>query len=287
MNKVKRILLVGGTGFIGKALRKGLDKYDFELLGGRELLSMRYGDIIKKLQEKDIVINLAGSPVIKRWTPGNRRLIMDSRIRTTDRLVSAILDSKLKIHYISASAIGIYSEEGKHDESSQNYANNFLSEVVQKWEKEIKRLEKSSGGYTIMRIGIVLGISGGAYAMLRKLTGINLGAYFNGGRQSLSFICLHDMVNAVDWIIEKEISGVVNLSAPNPSDYKHLMELLRKKTRALIIWNIPAFILKLIFGKASVMFLEGQNVLPGVLLKNNFNFKAPNIETCIENIESR
>lgn len=287
MNKVKRILLVGGTGFIGKALRKGLDKYDFELLGGRELLSMRYGDIIKKLQEKDIVINLAGSPVIKRWTPGNRRLIMDSRIRTTDRLVSAILDSKLKIHYISASAIGIYSEEGKHDESSQNYANNFLSEVVQKWEKEIKRLEKSSGGYTIMRIGIVLGISGGAYAMLRKLTGINLGAYFNGGRQSLSFICLHDMVNAVDWIIEKEISGVVNLSAPNPSDYKHLMELLKKKTRALIIWNIPAFILKLIFGKASVMFLEGQNVLPGVLLKNNFNFKAPNIETCIENIESR
>ena len=287
MNKVKRILLVGGTGFIGKALRKGLDKYDFELLGGRELLSMRYGDIIKKLQEKDIVINLAGSPVIKRWTPGNRRLIMDSRIRTTDRLVSAILDSKLKIHYISASAIGIYSEEGKHDESSQNYANNFLSEVVQKWEKEIKRLEKSSGGYTIMRIGIVLGISGGAYAMLRKLTGINLGAYFNGGRQSLSFICLHDMVNAVDWIIEKEISGVVNLSAPNPSDYKHLMELLRKKTRALIIWNIPAFILKLILGKASVMFLEGQNVLPGVLLKNNFNFKAPNIETCIENIESR
>lgn len=280
-----KIVLIGGSGFIGSALQKSFKDNQLELIKGREIINMNEDDLKRKIEDSEIVINLAGYPIVGRWTKKKKKKILDSRVLTTRKIVKCIMEADKTPHLINASAIGIYKSETLSNESSSDFDDNFLSHVVGRWEEEIKGKDKSEFLYSILRIGIVLGKEGGAYAPLRKLTKMNMGAVFAGGKQSLSFIYIEDLVRAIHFIIKNKIGGVINITAPDTTDYLHFMRVLKKKKKALLLWNAPGFIIKLLFGEASLMFLKGHKVYPGILLKNNFNFIAPNIETCIDKIE--
>lgn len=279
----KKILIVGGSGFIGSALRDYMHENTIILLKGRKLIEMEKDELIELLKNTDVVINLSGYPISKRWTNKNKQLILSSRVLTTRKLVEALNLIHQKIHFINASAIGIYSNRRIHEESSKDYANHFLSYVVQQWEAELQKLD-SHISYSIVRLGIVLGNSGGVYKIFKKLVKWNMGAYFGKGKQKLSFISLNDLTSIFVFIINQKIFGIVNAVAPENTDYYTLMHLMKDKYHAKILWQIPEFIIKMFFGQASLLFLESQEAKPQVLLKNNYNFIAPNIKECIDNI---
>jgi len=284
---MKRILIIGAGGLIGTAIRNTLKHYEYGTLSGRSIKDKTIEEIADAINGYDVLINLAGRSVFTRWTRKNKKLIYNSRILTTRKIVGAINHMENPpMHVINASAIGIYKIEKYCDESIKEYSDNFLSKVVRDWENELSGIKKESVNLSILRIGIVLSTEGGAYHVLRSLTRYNVGAYFNGGRQSLSFIYIYDLVRAIDFIIMKQITGIINIVSPEVTSYKILMEHLKKQFHALIIWNLPGIVVKLIFGEGSILFLEGQNVKPGVLLDNNFVFEAPDILSCITKLEN-
>lgn len=282
---IMKIIIIGGSGFIGRALQKELKDHELFLLKGRSVKNMSRDELSEKLSYSDVVINLAGFPINGIWTKKKKKLIYDSRIKSTKKIVEAISLTEKKIHLINASAIGIYETGLKADETSKHYGNNFLGKVVLDWEKEVEKLNEDKVLYTILRFGLVLGNEGGAYPVLRKLVKFNAGAVFSGGNQKVSFIYILDAVKAVRCIIENQIAGVVNMTAPESTDYKTLMNYMKKIFNSLLIWNVPEGIIRFFFGEAAGLILSSHDISPAVLSKNNYNFIAPNIEDCIDLIE--
>lgn len=282
----KRILIIGASGLIGEALSNGLNDYEIGTFKGREIKTTKIKDIADILSGFDIIINLAGRSIFTIWSKRTKQAIYDSRIDTTSRIVSAInICKEPPKHIINASAIGIYKPEVYVGEKDNNYADNFLSNVVKDWEYQLERIEEASIKKTFMRIGIVMSNKGGAYRTLKTLTKFNLGAYFNKGKQGFSFILINDLVNAVDFIIKKGLTGPVNIVSPEVSNYRKLMQIMKKQHNALFIWRLPGFILKIIFGEASLLFLEGHRIRADVLMENKFNYVAPDLNTCIKKLK--
>lgn len=283
---MKNILIIGASGFIGSELKKGLIDYQIRSYRGRSVAGSNPDELTEVLSGNDIIINLAGKSLFTLWTKSNKKKISESRLITTKMLVEAINRMKEPpAHFINASAIGIYKPEIRVDEKSDELNDSFLAEVVKNWESCLEPLDEPSTKISVARFGIVMGNEGGAYKIIRRLTKLNAGAYFGDGSQSFSFIYINDLINAIDFIIKKEIGGVINIVAPQTTTFKKLMEILKNKLNSFIIWSIPVPLIKIFTGEASQMILEGQNVKPGVLLKNNFNFEASDIETCINKLE--
>ncbi|MBE0654430.1 MAG: TIGR01777 family protein [Bacteroidales bacterium] len=283
---MKKVLIIGASGFIGSALKNGLNNFEINVLRGRSVYEMELRELSRQVDGYDIIINLSGKSIVGLWTKKNRREIYDSRIKTTEKISTAILMTQNPPkHFLNASAIGIYKCEFESDEMSDQMDEGFLGVVVKDWEKASESLTGSTTKRTLIRIGVVIGKEGGAYRNLRKLTSLNLGSVFNGGNQSLSFIDILDLVRAVEFVITNELTGVVNLVSPEYSSYRELARLMKKSTGAWITWNIPGIFIRLILGESSTLFLEGHKIIPSVLLKNSFNFESPNLETCIAKLE--
>ncbi len=281
-----KILIIGSSSFIGHALYKGLKNAEIHFYKGRSIYGKSPAEMAKDFQGKDIIINLAGKSLFNLWTPKVKKKIYESRIVTTRKLVAAILlmENQPRL-LINASGIDVYEPEVEVDENSDIHNDNFLAQVVKDWENCLEPLKESSTKVCITRFGIVLGKEGGAYKILRTITKFNFGAYFGKGDQSLSFIYMGDLIRAIDLIIHEEITGIINIVAPETTDYKELMKHMKRKLKAFVIWSLPPGILRLMAGEASQMLLNGHIVRPGVLLKNNFNFEADNIESCINKLE--
>ena len=287
MKSRKRIVIIGASGFIGSALREGLTDYDIVTYRGRDVSDTKPEKLCEIIRGSDALINLAGKSIFGLWTPGNKKKIYQSRIKTTRRIVEAInLCDNPPTHVLNASAIGIYKPETEVDEYSEEFDTNFLAGVLKDWENEVKKIDNKNIKISILRFGIVLGKEGGAYKTFRILTKFQIGAVFNGGNQSLSFIYLKDLVKAIGFILEKEIAGTVNFVSPGVSDFRTIFHEIKSYVNALFIWNLPGFIIKYPLGETSDLVLKGHKVKPAVLLKNNFNFEAGNIETCVNKIEN-
>jgi len=174
---MKRILIIGAGGLIGTAIRNTLKHYEYGTLSGRSIKDKTIEEIADAINGYDVLINLAGRSVFTRWTRKNKKLIYNSRILTTRKIVGAINHMENPpMHVINASAIGIYKIEKYCDESIKEYSDNFLSKVVRDWENELSGIKKESVNLSILRIGIVLSTEGGAYHVLRSLTRYNVGA---------------------------------------------------------------------------------------------------------------
>jgi uncharacterized protein (TIGR01777 family) len=282
-------VISGASGFIGRSLAVRLKQEDHQV---RILERVHFKpENHKKLDDlidgSDIVINLAGAPVSKKWTPEWKQEILQSRTEPTRMIAGAIESATRKPSlFISSSAIGIYSSDGTHTEDSTGFSGSWLAEVCHQWEKAAL-LSESFTRTVIFRTGVVLGKNGGALQKLERPFSLGFGGKLGSGEQSFSFIHLHDLISAFIFVIHNDqVSGIVNAVSPYPSTNREFTEKLGKVFGQPAFFRVPAFALKLAFGEGAQVLLEGQRVLPDKLLKSGFRFQFPTIQNALLDIFS-
>lgn len=282
------IVLTGGTGFLGRHLSNYLTNIGHKIkLIQRSDLHEGTSRISKLINSADVLINLAGSPVIKRWSDRNKNEILASRLDTTNLLVESILgldpENRPKI-VLSASAIGIYDSNNIHDEDSQQFGDSFLSFVCEQWEKCLKPLNSLDVRICVMRIGIVLGTDGGMIRQLLPIFKLGIGGPIANGNQPFSFLHYHDFCRAVEFLINNpRCEGIFNMVAPEYTSNKIFTSELAKAYHRPAIIPVPAIALRILYGKAAVAMIEGQAVYPKHLLESGFKFEFPDIGSTIGN----
>lgn len=232
-------------------------------------------------REVTAVVNLAGAPIGgRRWNPAYRKEIRDSRVLGTLALTKAIEDSGRDIRLISASAVGYYGDRGNEllTESSPP-GDGFLSEVCQEWE------EAAGPKAAIIRTGIVLSTTGGALARQLPLFKIGLGGPLGGGKQFWPWITLADQVRAILHLLDHpEISGPVNLTAPDPLPQRDFAKALGKALRRPALLPAPGFALRLLLGSFAEELLGGQRTSPKRIQDAGFEFRHPEIGVALERL---
>lgn len=281
-----RIAISGSSGFIGKHLTSCFKEKNHEVIAlTRTVLSS--SDLLRKSLEKcDVVINLAGASIGKRWTKTYKQEIMSSRVDTTRQLVTVLNNlNNTPSLFISISAVGIYPSTGIHNESSSLKDSNFLAEVCKAWENEATQL-KPSIRLVIARLGVVLGRDGGAATMMLAPFRFYIGSIFGTGNQGFSWIHIDDLTRAIGFIIENNsISGVVNLTSPEITSNKKFSKTVAQVLHRPCWFTIPSFIFKLLFGEGHIVITEGQQATPGILQKHGFIFRYPNLYETILSIK--
>lgn len=284
-----KIAISGSTGFIGKQLS------DYLLRSGNELTVISRDDfsggskqLAKVINSTDVIINLAGASVLRRWTKKNKQLILSSRIDTTRLLVDAV-SKNLPEHrpeiFINASATGIYGNCGIHDEFSSVLGTDFLAMVCKAWESEPDILKEMNLRVCKIRIGIVLGNTGGSLKKIVPFFKIGLGGKIGSGKQPFSFIHIEDLCRAIEHLITNVKSlGIYNMVGPNPVTNKLFTVALADCLHRPAIFTVPEFALKLVYGEASDMLTNGAYVKPVRLLDEGFKFRFADISSALADL---
>ncbi|MEA3445537.1 MAG: TIGR01777 family oxidoreductase, partial [Bacteroidota bacterium] len=256
-----RIVIVGASGLIGSELKAMFASLGHEVVPvDRKYFKLNIHDFKELFRDADVLINLAGAPIIKRWTSAYKKKLYKSRIDTTDKIFTAF---KLLKHrpslYLAASAIGIYNNNDEyHTEQSEQFANDFAGKLVQDWEMSSLQFSGLHNVRTIiMRLGVVLSNNGGAFPKMVRPYKIGLGGRIGNGRQAFSFIHIDDLKKAILLFIEnKTMSGVFNLTAPETINNKEFSKALGKALKRPSFFIVPKFILRLFLGKASGIIIN-------------------------------
>ncbi len=284
-----KIAISGSTGFIGKQLS------EFILQSGNELIVISRGDfaggcnqLAKVIKSADVIINLAGASVLRRWSEKNKRLILSSRVETTKLLINAVQENLPDHHphvFINASAIGIYENDKSHDEFSKALGTDFLASVCKAWEDATVVLKELDLRLCIIRIGIVLGTTGGSLLKMLPLFKTGLGGKIGSGKQPFSFIHISDFCRAIEHLIKCEkSSGIYNLTSPSPTTNELFTNTLSVNLRRPAFFTVPEFALKLVYGEAAEMLTKGVRAIPARLLDEGFQFQFPDISSTITDL---
>jgi uncharacterized protein (TIGR01777 family) len=238
----------------------------------------------RRLATVDVIVNLAGATIGKRWTRTRRRDIRDSRIRATETISGAILRSRRPITLINASAVGYYGSRGDLEltEKSSN-GRGYLAEICRDWEGAARTVSPAGSRIVMLRSGVVLSRHGGALPRMLLPFQFGVGGRIGDGRHWLSWIDLRDMVRAIQFVIEhEEIRGPVNVVAPNPVTNREFTAAVSEMMKKPALFPVPAFVLKLLFGEmAKETILASQRALPGVLSAAGFEFTRPTIRQAL------
>lgn len=285
-----KIGISGGTGLIGSNLiEKLVDELNADvLLIPRKLLYGNVQDLSVYIKSCQIIIHLSGSPVVCRWSSKNKQILRDSRILTTQNLSVAIglMKTKPKL-FISTSAAGIYDEDHTHDESSNNFSNEFLGDLCQEWEKASNEIVKFGVRTVIFRLGVVLSNKGGALAKVLPIFRYGFGGRLGNGDQAFPFIHINDLMNAYSFvIINEKTEGIYNLTSPELITNSDYTKVLGSCLNRPAFFHVPGFILRAIFGEGAKVLLAGQKVIPKRLLNMGFLFNSPTITDSLTSLLS-
>lgn len=284
-----KIAISGSTGFIGKQLS------EFFLQSGNELIVISRDDfaggcnqLAKVIKSADVIINLAGASVLQKWSDKYKHLILSSRVDTTNLLVEAVL-MNLSEHrprvFINASAIGIYEDFKSHDEFSIALGSDFLASVCKAWENATVALKEVELRLCIIRIGIVLGVTGGSLLKMIPLFKAGLGGKIGSGKQPFSFIHISDFCRAIEYLIKNDNSrGVYNMVCPEPTTNKLFTNTLANFLHRPAFFTVPEFALKLVYGEAAGMLTKGARVISTRLPEEGFRFQYPDITSAIADL---
>ncbi len=281
-----RIAITGHTGFIGSELKKYFSEKGYEITGiGRNDFKRGSGHLAGKIEGHDFLINLAGAPIIKRWTRRYSRLLWTSRIETTRQLREAIgTCSNPPKAFFSASGVDIYASGSTHTESNNELSNDFLGLLCQNWEEEALKTRISCPTY-IIRTGVILGESGGALPKMSLPFKLFVGGKIGNGKQIISWMHIRDYADALHMLMqtlpEKEI---FNFTTPGPVSNAEFSSVLAKALNRPNFFMVPPFALRLLFGRGAVILLTGRKVLPENLQKAGFTFQLPEISGALQNL---
>lgn len=269
-----KIALTGASGFVGTALQESFKNC---------VIIARQDDeqkILQKLEGVDVVINLAGAPIIKRWSDPYKKILLSSRIHTTETLVKAVNKSDVK-HFISTSAIGIYPDDQVCDESCTEVSGDFLGLLACKWENEAQLCEKPT---TILRFGVILGKNGGALAQMLTPFKLGVGGIIGNGKMMTSWIHMDDLMGIYRYIIDKKLTGIFNATAPKPVSNYTFTKALGKALKRPTILPIPEFVLGIMYGEAASVLTGSKEVYPKKILEAGYTFTYTDIEEALSQI---
>jgi uncharacterized protein (TIGR01777 family) len=282
-----KIAISGTSGYIARNLIVELKEAHHEVVAIKKSTLYNIDQLTELLTNTSVVINLAGAPILTRWTKTSKNEIFRSRIDTTQNIVKAIngiASDKRPSLFISASAVGIYSSNELHTEESTSFSNDFVGEIVKSWEKASEQLIPTVRK-VIFRIGLILGKDAKTIQNLVPVFKMGLGGEIGSGKQPFPFIHISDVTKAIIWSIENEKSqGIYNLVAPENIDNKTFTKTLAKRLNRHSFFTIPAFALKILLGEASTLLLQSPQVFPERLLNEGFVFSFPDIISSIEEI---
>jgi uncharacterized protein (TIGR01777 family) len=238
------------------------------------------------LEGVDAVVHLAGEGIAtNRWSDEQKRRILESRTVGTSLIASTLarLDRPPKV-LVSASAIGYYGERGDVPLTEQEPpGRSFLSEVVVAWEAAAQPAADAGIRVVHPRTGIVLSPHEGALAKMLPLFKLGLGGRFGNGRQYMSWISLHDEVQALIWLLDHDVSGPVNLTGPRPVTNAEFARALGGVLHRPSLLPVPAFGPKLVVGRelATELLFTSIRAVPRKLLDSGFEFAHTDVTSAL------
>ncbi len=236
----------------------------------------------------DVIIHLAGATVSKRWTTNYKQEIIESRIDSSNVLFKALKQHPNQVkQFISASAIGIYqtSLTTVHDEDSLAFGNDFLANVVLKWEASVDKFSLLDIKVSKVRIGLVLSNHGGALEALVKPIKLGLGSSFGSGKQMQSWIHIADLVQLFSFVAQHQLEGVFNAVAPHPVSNKELVVSIAKiLKRPLFLPAIPQLVMQLLLGEMHQLLFSSQWVSAKKCQDLGFQFQFDRLEPALKNL---
>lgn len=292
----KTILIAGASGFIGSALTAFLST------GGHSVIRLvrrsptrhdeRYWDPDRDILDPgvftgvDVVINLAGAPLLGRWSEKKKRLIKESRVTSASLLARTIASlPKPPELAIMTSATGIYGDtrDTQADENSES-GSGFLAEVCAAWEAATKPIAQSSCRLVNLRIGTVLNARGGALKQMLPPFSLGLGGRLGSGSQYMSWIGMSDLLGMIEHIIyTASISGPFNAVAPIPCTNRQFTDALGRVLHRPTILSLPGLALKGIFGElADSMLLSSSRILATKALSSGYSYLRSDLRSTIE-----
>jgi len=300
-----KIVLVGGTGFIGRALLHNLIVKGHQvviltrapsqvgnLYGGSVIAEQWDGRTVagwaSHIAKADSVINLAGASVAGgRWSPQRKELLLKSRIEPTKALVDAILKHPRKPSVlINASAVGYYGNVPNLDVTeTAPRGSDFPATLCGEWEREAQAASAEGVRVVLPRFGVVLDRDGGALPRLLMPFRFYAGGWLGSGNQWFPWVHREDAVRAIIHALENPaLSGPVNVAAPQAVTMKEFCATIGKVINRPCWAPVPAFVLRLLLGEMADMFLTGQRVIPRKLLEARFGFLHPTEESALRSI---
>lgn len=295
-----KILITGGTGFIGSALIKRLLPQEHQIT----VLSRSSGKVGKLFADRvtpltdlqalsesdhfDIIINLAGAPIFdKRWTAEQKTIICNSRIQLTQQLINKIANMQHKPQLlISGSAIGFYGDQGDTQltEHSSGVAD-FSQQLCTDWEQTALQAGQYGVRVCLMRTGLVLGKDGGLLQRMLLPFKLGLGGRIGNGQQWMSWIHLQDWISIAEAMIsDSSMQGAYNATALNPVTNQEFSKTLAEVLNRPACLPLPAFALKTLLGEMSELVLGSQRVFPERLVQHGFEFQFTDLRQALTDI---
>jgi uncharacterized protein (TIGR01777 family) len=300
---MKRIILAGGSGFVGQALAPVLvakghhvvvlgrgaahrkDGVDYLEWDGKTV-----GDWSSAIEGAEAIINLTGKNINCRHTSENRSEIIRSRVDSVRALGEAIANCTMppKV-FAQASGVGYYGDTGEQvvDENAPP-GTDFPAEVCRQWEGAFNALNLRATRKVVLRLGVVLGRDGGALPLLEKLTRWFLGGAVGNGRQFISWIHVDDLVRMFVAVIEQpELNGVLNATGPLPVTNSEFMRELRRALHRPWSPPVPAPFARAgawLMGSEGDLALLSSRCIPRRFLENGFSFQFPTLRDAFANL---
>lgn len=303
----KKVVIAGGSGFIGHALVREFDKAGYVVVvlsrsgspvKGAEVRQWdgeTLGPWAEELERAEAVINLAGENIAQHWSKRTMQQILNSRVLSTRVIGQAISAASIppKV-WVNASAVGYYGDrEGEEltESSAPGPKREFLVDVCVAWEHEVASTNTPQTRKTWMRTGLVIGRGGGVFEPLYMLTKWFLGGHVGNGSQYMPWIHMDDLAGMFRWAVENEaVAGPVNGTSPEPVNNRFFMATMRAVVGRPWAPPVPGFMLKIVAalgGPPASLLLEGQRALPGAAMEKGFEFKYKVLAHAIEDLIKR
>jgi len=298
-----KILITGGTGFIGSALTRSLTEQGYEVtvlsrnpdsvekICGPGIKALNNLNQLKPEDTFQAIINLAGAPIFDaRWSDARKQIIRDSRIGLTKRLVASMARMAVKPELlISGSAIGYYGDQGDTVLTEQSAAHkDFSEQLCTDWENEAKKAEQLGVRVCLIRTGLVLAEGGGLLKRMLLPFRLGLGGRLGDGQQWMSWIHREDWIAIARLMItDSSMQGAYNATAPNPVTNSEFARTLAHCLNRPALLPVPAWLLKILLGEMSGLVLGSQRVMPERLLALGFKFQYTDLSSALNQVLRR
>ena len=294
------VLIAGASGFIGHYLTAALTPNHTVTVLGRDLVKLQR-DFTKPVitvswdelpsidaGSFDVIINLCGHNIAaSRWNKSVKKQLIDSRVKTSARLIDWVIQKNAKPRFICANAVGIYglqenTDHSVFDENSMidfEHPRDFMSEIGVRWQQALQPAIEYGLSVTTTRFGVVLAKG---QSILKKLVPsfyFGLGSILGDGQQMMSWVDIEDLVGAFLFLLDRpELSGAFNLTSPHPVNQAKFAKTLAKAIHRPLFLKMPATLVRILFGEmGECLLLKGQRVIPTRLIESGYQFRYPKL----------